>query len=215
MKFKILIVLSLFALNSFSQEDLEDIFDDGVANPDWTINVGLDAATLIGGTVHLNGNIYFKDKAGLQVGLGFLPFGYILDVSSPFGVLDDDEDRQARYDINGGTHMNLAFKYVKSYSDTYKWYFYGMYKGWKFSRTEKVIPVDPFNPTSKTLNIDVKRRKYNIGSGITLTPFDHIGFDLRGGVYLGSNKFDDGETNYPRTAIFNGFDVGLGVFYQF
>jgi hypothetical protein len=199
-----LCALILFSCNLTAQDDLDDIFDDGDSNSDIDIAVGTDLITLIAGTFNVYGEFDYKQKVGLQIGLGVVPFGYSMDFSRP--ALFSDDTYGLNRNIKGGFYYNVAFKYIQSYSDAFKWYYYGEFKRW--SMTE-------MNTAGTEEIANLKKLNGAVGTGYAFKPFDYIGFDAHLGIFLGLFKETETGSVNPQLLVLNGFDLGIGAYYNF
>ena len=208
MKLKRLVILfSLLSVSSvYGQDDLDAIFDDGQSTSGFTLRVGSDLLTFMGGTANVYGEAQYKQKLGVQIGVGVSPFGYLMDLSSP--ALIDDFDNALISDLNGAFYYHLGVKYLSGFGDVFNWYYYVDWKRWNGS------VVGPFIDEYGNLIVDTynfTRSKFNFGMGYAYMPFDHVGFDGHGGIYM-QKQIETGETYGSRQV---GFDLGIGAFYQF
>lgn len=203
----LLLFFSIFLVCSLTaQEDLDDIFDDGQRSGEVDVIAGTDVLTFSGGTPNIYGEFRFKDKVGIQVGVGMLPFGYLADFSNP-GILFDG-DLPIERDIRFGSFYNVGFKYFSNlFGPTFDMYYYADFKRWKYRYDFEVDIVEEFDPVNF-------RRKFNFGVGYNLIPFDHIGFDFHLGIFMGRNRQDIIGANNTFQERIIGFDVGLCAFYR-
>lgn len=199
-----ILMTMFFVWNTSAQKELDDIFDDGDSNANIDIAIGTDLITTIAGTINIYAEIDFVQKIGLQAGIGLVPFGYNLDFSRP--TLFNDETYGLNRNISGGFYYNIAGKYIQAYGDAFKWYYYAEFKRWSMTETNQ-------NGSAEISNI--KKLKGTFGTGYAYKPFNNIGFDAHLGVFVGVfSQTETGATDSP-VGFLNGFDFGLGAYYNF
>ena len=211
MKLNLLFILFFFlGSNSVNaQGDLDDIFDDGDATPNLDILVSTDLVTAFSGAINIYGDIIFSQKYGVQVGLGVMPLGYIMDFSQ--AISSGGAVSGIQRNVQKGTFIDLGFKYIQTYDDSHNWYYYGSFRRWAYS-------TGPIDSTATIVTTALEKRiKITAGSGYSYKVFDKIGFDAHFGAYLGLYKYEavPSTGNAPSLAILSGMDIGLGVFYNF
>lgn len=198
-----------FAFSVFGQ-DLDEIFDDGDNTANLDILVGTDLVTNLAGTINVYGEVNYLEKVGLQLGVGFLPLGYILDVSNPSEALTGSGD-SFNQNVVKGFFFNVGGKYIQTRnSGIFNVYYYLELKRWRFTENP-IISITGM----ETQQIRGVRSKYNFGMGYSILPFDRIGFDAHLGAFLGIYRNEDlvgGGTSANGQV---GFDLGLGAFYKF
>ncbi len=204
---KILIPLTCVFLLSISnlnaqEDDLDAIFDDGNANRKFGLNLGMDAITLMAGTLNVYGEAIVKEKIGVFVGTGIMPFGYLADFSDPQVLLSQSGTSITR-NFTRGRFLDLGMKLLQK-SGSFSYYYYLGFKYWHLD-TES-------NTYGKLIN---SIRKLTLGAGYTFSPMNHFQFDLHGGAYVGF--IDKKKVNNQNVTLDLrvGFDLGFSMFYKF
>ena len=199
--------------NTFSQEDLDEIFDDGMKES--KISIGTDFITDFSGTVNLHATFRPVEVMALRVGLGFLPFKQHTDL---FNLLGQGNRPVKDTALSKGFYYSAAAHFIRPTGlSGFDYFYYLNFKHWNY------VALDQF---------DVKKFKANFGIGYQLQLVAGLSIEARVGVYLGREKFianeqfdDSGETIFhgyyieeigeTGSSFFNGFDVGLGLNFNF
>ncbi|MBI3134332.1 MAG: hypothetical protein HYZ14_06605 [Bacteroidetes bacterium] len=207
------VVLLTYCLPSAAQDDMDDIFDDGVSNSH--VAVGTDLVTDFSGTINLYANLKPADFFRAQLGIGFMPLGSYTD----FMNLPRREDLPIKDTlISGGFYYALGAHLVRETSLAgFDYFYYLDFKHWSY--------------TAQSM-YDMKRYKACFGMGYAYQVAGGLSFDMHLGVYMGHEKVTANEDFSTSSEAFyhgmyfsevgdigktflNGFDFGIGVNYNF
>jgi hypothetical protein len=206
-------VLTLGAAGAVAQEELDDMFDDGVKSNS-KIAVGTDLFGLFSGTIHVHAAFRPIVPVRLQVGIGSTLTGSHIDLAN---YMNRDEFPVRDTNISAGLYYSVGL-HVFPMPEVYQnFYMYFDYRSWKYTAQEV---------------FDMKKFKGSFGCGWTMPIKYGLSFEANFGVYLGketvvaNTNFDDGqlmdyrwstyeETGDRRSQFFNGFDFGVGINYNF
>lgn len=194
-------LFSILNLNA-QEEDLNAIFDDGNANRKLGLNLGIDAITLMAGTLNIYGEAIVKEKFGLFVGTGIMPFGYLADFSDPKFLLSQSGTALTR-NFTRGRFLDAGMKLLQK-SGSFSYYYYLGFKYWHFD--------EPSNTNGTLIN---SIRKLTLGAGYTFSPTNHFQFDLHGGAYVGAIDKKTVTNQNVTLDLRVGFDLGFSMFYKF
>jgi hypothetical protein len=85
-------------------------------------------------------------------------------------------------------------------------YYYGESKNWSMSEVNVVSEVEVAT---------IKRNKFSFGTGYAYKPFSNIGFDAHIGIFAALERRAE-ITDLSSLLFFrNGFDLGIGAYYNF
>ena len=62
---------------------------------------------------------------------------------------------------------------------------------------------------------NIKKIKIGGGTGYAYKPFDYIGFDAHFGIFAGLFNVTETGSVEPLRRFVNGFDLGIGAYYNF
>lgn len=136
MKSYLLILTIIFSpITIFSQDDLDDIFDDG--DKESKFYIGTNINTLASGTLNVYGDFFPIDKFKLTAGVGLMPFNKHRDYtySVPF---KSDEIATVHDNLSGGTFLNIAAALVNTidFGVDFNYYYYLNFRRNNFSANE-------------------------------------------------------------------------------
>jgi opacity protein-like surface antigen len=197
--------------NAFSQDGLDDIFDDGDKNSKFSI--GTEVLTLAGGTPNIYLDYTPIELITLKLGLGIMPFHKHIDA-----VLFRDHEVTLDSVSSGRFYdLNIKFNTQPSKDVDFKYYYYLGYKKWSYNYLQ---------------DIAVTRTKASFGLGYNFGLTGRFNLDLKFGVgfimgkattnslfesthdiptnFLNYSLYDNNDTD-KRTQI--GIDVGIGINY--
>ena len=164
-------MICLISLQAWSQEDLDDVFDDG-DKIGLDLKVGTNIITDLGGTLNLFVDLKPIDMFSIHAGIGVSPFPVIIDVmnfSSEVPVLDTSK-------TSAGLYYNAGFAFhpnMKRYLTNLDVYYYFDFQRWQF----KAVDI-----------VNVRRSKFNVGMGISYSLGTNMSLDFFYGIYTGSDK---------------------------
>jgi len=164
----IILTLSLSQL-AICQDDLDEIFDDGMSNRH--LRIGSDASILAGGTVAAFLDYHPKRELSYRIGAGLMPFGYQIDLSNinkAVPVFDNS--------VNVGYFLqaSFAFHYKFCWNQPFDIYHLIGIERWQFNADH---------------GFNVKRTKVealSVGFGFDLGLKGRI--DTRFGIFAGIDK---------------------------
>lgn len=202
-------------LPAFGQDDLDEIFDDGLNKSH--LALGTDVITDLTGTINVYANIRPIDAMRIQLGIGVVPFGKYTDLMNLIGERLPVRDTA----LSIGFYNSFGLQLVKETPwPGFDYYYYVDLKRWQYQAVQ-----DQFK---------VKKFKGCFGLGYSLQISGGLSFDMTVGVYLGREKVNTtenfmlqqfGDVEFHGTyynaittegsTFFNGFDIGLGLHYNF
>lgn len=198
MKQLLLITGFLFTLSTvFSQNDLDDVFDDGDKNSKFYL--GTDFITWSTGTANIYTDITLTDNLKWQVGGGFTPFGFLFDITDAIAgayipILEKN--------LNFGSYLNTGFKFypIKKYDaskDLNSFYYLEMNR-WS---SKSIIPT-----------IKNTRTKINFGAGISYGLSGRFNIDVQYGITYARLKYLQ-DTQQVKSGRIFGLNLGFGINY--
>jgi hypothetical protein len=183
--------------NAFSQDGLDDIFDDGDKNSKF--HLGTDFITWATGTVNIYTDITLTDNLKWQVGAGFTPFGLLFDVTD---AIAGGEIPILEKNLNLGSYVNTGFKFypIKKYDvskDLNSFYY---------------LEMNRWGSKSSIPTIKNVRTKINFGAGINYGLSGRLNLEVQYGITYARLKYLQGSEQYENKRIF-GLNLGFGINY--
>lgn len=198
MKQIVLIIFFLLTLTpAISQDDLDDIFDDGDKNSKFYI--GTDFITWSTGTANIYTDITITDNLKWQVGGGFTPFGFLFDVTD---AIAGEEIPILEKDLNLGSYINTGFKLYPSKK----------YDASKDLNSFYYLEMNRWASKSLIPTIKNVRTKFNVGAGISYGLTGRFNLDIQYGITYARLKYQKNGEQHINKRIF-GFNLGFGINY--
>jgi len=204
---------AFFGNNLFSQDDMDEIFDDGMKES--KIGIGTDFITNFSGTINLHATVRPIELIALRVGIGFLPLKKHTDL---FNHLGEGNRPVIDTALSKGFFYTAAVHFIRPTGIAgFEYSYYFNFKHWSYTAQEQ---------------FDLKKFKACFGMGYQYQLIAGISIEARVGVYLGREvvaaneqfvyssdfSFHDyylEDVGDRGSSFFNGFDVGIGVNYNF
>lgn len=164
-------ILLFVSTAGFSQETIDEMFDDGLIH-DYKINPSIDVARLFAGTPNINLELLLINSISITTGVGFTKkfklntFSEVLDGAPPYET-----------NIKNGSFIHFLGKYFYGERNQLKGYFGGGYNLHKIT----LIPDEIYS------SHNYKKRHIHLGGGVQWHGARNITYDYYLGVGF-SNK---------------------------
>lgn len=189
----ILAFIYLSPFSSFSQDDLDEIFDNG--DRDSRFHLGTEILPWCTGVPNINASVQFYDDITLRAGIGIIPFGFYYDLNNwrpgeNLPILDRDVSIGFYYDAQ----LKVRLAETKTLQDIDAFMYCG-YQHWQYGYQD---------------DFTVNRFKANLGIGNMIGLKGRFNMEIRYGFMIGRDRF-----TYTNSEPFQEFETRFERNYSF
>ncbi len=189
--------LLLCTVTCFSQDDMDDIFDDGDKNSKFYL--GTDFITWTTGTANVYLDYTITNNFKLQVGAGATPFGFLFDITD---AIAGEEIPIYDTTLNMGSFLNTGFKF----------YPFKKYDASKDLNSFYYFEINRWASKSAIPAIKNIRTKFNFGAGMNYGLAGRFNLIFQYGITYARLKYLQNSQQQLNKFVF-GLNLGFGINY--